>query len=81
MARQFYFDAWHYLLLRELTGSKDSRIAEARVRQLSFGCELRFIADGLLRSSEVFRGEGGELSDRALARRHDFERLGWQVVS
>jgi len=27
MARQFYFDAWHYLLLRELTGSKESRIA------------------------------------------------------
>ncbi len=27
MARQFYFDAWHYLLLRELAGSKDRRIA------------------------------------------------------
>ena len=60
---------------------KDSRIAEARVRELSFGCELRFIADGILRSTEVFRGERGELSDRATAKRRDFERLGWQVVS
>jgi len=34
MARQFYFDAWHYLLLRELTGSKDSRIAEIAVKGL-----------------------------------------------
>src|SRR5918993_2315715 len=28
MARQFYFDAWHYLLLRGLAGSNDPRIAE-----------------------------------------------------
>ena len=28
MARQFYFDAWHYLLLRTLRESKDSRMAE-----------------------------------------------------
>jgi ring-1,2-phenylacetyl-CoA epoxidase subunit PaaC len=34
MARQFYFDAWHYLLLRELTGSKDSRIAEIAAKGL-----------------------------------------------
>jgi ring-1,2-phenylacetyl-CoA epoxidase subunit PaaC len=34
MARQFYFDAWHYLLLRELTGSKDSCIAEIAAKGL-----------------------------------------------
>jgi ring-1,2-phenylacetyl-CoA epoxidase subunit PaaC len=34
MARQFYFDAWHYLLLRELAGSKDSRIAEIAAKGL-----------------------------------------------
>jgi ring-1,2-phenylacetyl-CoA epoxidase subunit PaaC len=34
MARQFYFDAWHYLLLRELTSSKDPRIAEIAAKGL-----------------------------------------------
>jgi len=34
MARQFYFDAWHYLLLRELTGAKDPRIAEIAAKGL-----------------------------------------------
>lgn len=34
MARQFYFDAWHYLLLRELTGSKGARIAEIAAKGL-----------------------------------------------
>ena len=34
MARQFYFDAWHYLLLRELAGSKDPRIAEIAAKGL-----------------------------------------------
>ncbi len=34
MARQFYFDAWHYLLLRELIGSKDARVAEIAAKGL-----------------------------------------------
>ncbi|MFL5028176.1 MAG: 1,2-phenylacetyl-CoA epoxidase subunit PaaC [Microvirga sp.] len=34
MARQFYFDAWQYLLLRELAGSKDPRIAEIAAKGL-----------------------------------------------
>jgi len=34
MARQFYFDAWHYLLLRGLTGSMDPRIAEIAAKGL-----------------------------------------------
>ena len=32
MARQFYFDAWHYLLLRELTQCKDARVAEVAAK-------------------------------------------------
>jgi ring-1,2-phenylacetyl-CoA epoxidase subunit PaaC len=34
MARQFYFDAWHYLLLRELVGSKHPRVAEIAAKGL-----------------------------------------------
>ena len=34
MARQFYFDAWHYLLLRELTNSADPRVAEIAAKSL-----------------------------------------------
>ena len=33
MARQFYFDAWHYLLLRDLW-LKDSRVAEIAAKGL-----------------------------------------------
>ena len=40
---------------------KESRIAEARVRELPFGCELRFIADGVLRWSQVFQEQRGEI--------------------
>lgn len=34
LARQFYFDAWHYFLLRELAGSADPRIAEIARKSL-----------------------------------------------
>ncbi|HXU54823.1 MAG TPA: 1,2-phenylacetyl-CoA epoxidase subunit PaaC, partial [Casimicrobiaceae bacterium] len=34
MARQFYFDAWHELLLRGLTASTDARIAEIATKAL-----------------------------------------------
>ena len=34
MARQFYFDAWHRLLLAELTRSRDARIAEIAAKAL-----------------------------------------------
>lgn len=34
MARQFYFDAWHYLQLQGLTGSKEGRIAEIAAKSL-----------------------------------------------
>ena len=59
---------------------KEARIAEVRVREMPFGCELRFIADGILRWSQVFRDERGEMSDRALEKRRQFERLGWRVA-
>ncbi len=39
MARQFYFDAWHELLLRGLTGSTDVRIAEIAAKALK---EVRY---------------------------------------
>ncbi|HEX2134718.1 MAG TPA: 1,2-phenylacetyl-CoA epoxidase subunit PaaC [Microvirga sp.] len=34
MARQFYFDAWHYLLLNALSGSPDGRIAEIAAKAM-----------------------------------------------
>ncbi len=62
MARQFYFDAWHYLLLRELTGSKDSRIAEIAAKA------LKEVTYHLERSREwVIRlGDGTEESHRRM---------------
>ncbi len=62
MARQFYFDAWHYLLLRELTGSKDARIAEIAAKA------LKEVTYHLERSQEwVLRlGDGTEESHRRM---------------
>jgi ring-1,2-phenylacetyl-CoA epoxidase subunit PaaC len=34
MARQFYFDAWHYLLLRELANSGEARVADIAAKSL-----------------------------------------------
>lgn len=34
LARQFYFDVWHYFLLQALTGSSDARIAEIAQKSL-----------------------------------------------
>jgi ring-1,2-phenylacetyl-CoA epoxidase subunit PaaC len=62
MARQFYFDAWHYLLLRELTGSKNARIAEIAAKG------LKEVTYHLERSQEwVLRlGDGTEESHRRM---------------
>jgi len=62
MARQFYFDAWHYLLLRELIGSKESRIAEIAAKA------LKEVTYHLERSQEwVLRlGDGTEESHRRM---------------
>ena len=59
---------------------KGERIAEASVRELPHGDELRFIADNVLRWSQVFRGDRRELTARANDKRQDFERLGWTAV-
>jgi ring-1,2-phenylacetyl-CoA epoxidase subunit PaaC len=62
MARQFYFDAWHYLLLRELTVSKEARIAEIAAKG------LKEVTYHLERSQEwVLRlGDGTEESHRRM---------------
>jgi len=62
MARQFYFDAWHYLLLRELTGSKDARIAEIAAKGLKeVTYHLERSRDWILRL-----GDGTEVSHRRM---------------
>jgi len=62
MARQFYFDAWHYLQLQGLTGSKESRIAEIAAKS------LKEVAYHLERSRDwVLRlGDGTEESHRRM---------------
>jgi len=57
-ARQFYFDAWHELLLRGLAGSRDPRVAEIAAKALK---EVMYHAE---RSADwVIRlGDGTELS-------------------
>jgi ring-1,2-phenylacetyl-CoA epoxidase subunit PaaC len=62
MARQFYFDAWHYLLLRELTSSKDPRIAEIAAKGLKeVTYHLERSRDWILRL-----GDGTEESHRRM---------------
>jgi ring-1,2-phenylacetyl-CoA epoxidase subunit PaaC len=62
MARQFYFDAWHYLLLRELTSSKDPRIAEIAAKGLKeVSYHLERSRDWILRL-----GDGTEESRRRM---------------
>jgi ring-1,2-phenylacetyl-CoA epoxidase subunit PaaC len=62
MARQFYFDAWHSLVLRELAGSNDPRIAEIAAKAVK---EVTYHLD---RSREwVIRlGDGTEESHRRM---------------
>jgi ring-1,2-phenylacetyl-CoA epoxidase subunit PaaC len=62
MARQFYFDAWHELLLRGLTASADARIAEIAAKALKevrYHCERS--ADWVIRL-----GDGTEESHRRM---------------
>ena len=62
MARQFYFDAWHELLLRGLTASADARIAEIAAKALK---EVRYHIE---RSADwVIRlGDGTDESHRRM---------------
>ena len=58
LARQFYFDAWHFLLLQQLAGSTDARIAgiaEKSVKEV--GYHVRRSADLIVRL-----GDGTERS-------------------
>jgi ring-1,2-phenylacetyl-CoA epoxidase subunit PaaC len=62
MARQFYFDAWHYFLLQELTKSTDKRIAEIAekaVKEVTY--HLRRSGDLVVRL-----GDGTEESHRRM---------------
>lgn len=62
MARQFLFDAWHYLLLRELHRSTDTRIAEIADKA------VKEVAYHLERSGDwvVRLGDGTEESHRRM---------------
>ena len=62
MARQFYFDAWHYLLLRELTQCKDARVAEIAAKA------LKEVTYHLRRSSDwvTILGDGTDESHRRI---------------
>lgn len=68
MGRQFLFDAWHYLLLRELQGSKDPRVAEIAAKS------LKEVTYHLERSGDwVIRlGDGTEESRRRMQKAIDF---------
>jgi ring-1,2-phenylacetyl-CoA epoxidase subunit PaaC len=62
MARQFYFDTWHYFLLQELVKSADARIAEIA------GKAVTEVAYHLRRSGDlvVRLGDGTEESRRRM---------------
>lgn len=62
VARQFYFDAWHYFLLEKLSASSDPRIAEIAVKS------LKEVSYHLRRSGDlvVRLGDGTEHSKRLM---------------
>ncbi|HEX6012706.1 MAG TPA: 1,2-phenylacetyl-CoA epoxidase subunit PaaC [Geminicoccaceae bacterium] len=67
MARQFFFDAWHYLLLRELEKSRDPRVAEIAQKA------IKEVAYHLERSRDwvVRLGDGTEESHRRMQKAVD----------
>jgi ring-1,2-phenylacetyl-CoA epoxidase subunit PaaC len=67
MARQFYFDTWHYFLLQELMKSSDTRVAEIA------GKAVTEVTYHLRRSGDlvVRLGDGTEASHRRLQRAVD----------
>lgn len=62
IARQFYFDSWHHLLLEELSGSSDSQVAAIAAKALK---EVQY---HLRRSSDwiVRLGDGTEESHQRI---------------
>ena len=67
MARQFYFDAWHRLLLQELTASSESALADIAAKA------LKEVSYHLLRSRDwVIRlGDGSDESHARMQRAID----------
>ncbi len=67
LTRQFFFDAWHYLLLRGLQGSPDGRIAEIADKS------VKEVAYHLERSRDwmVRLGDGTEESHRRVQKAVD----------
>ncbi len=69
LARQFYFDAWHYLLLQRLAGSTDERIAaiaEKSLKEVSYhlrrsGDLIVRLGDGTAQSREMMQNALNEL--------------------
>lgn len=60
---------------------KGTRTAEARVRQHPHGQELRFLVNGELLWSEVFKpGRGVALGEVAEVKRAEFEARRWRRV-
>ena len=62
LARQFYFDSWHYLMLQRLTASSDARVAETAeksIKEVSY--HLRRSGDLMVRL-----GDGTEQSHRMM---------------
>ena len=61
---------------------KGRRIAEAHVRDVPHGAELRFTVNGALVWSKVFRGAQAEreLQTMADAKLTEFERLEWSAA-
>jgi ring-1,2-phenylacetyl-CoA epoxidase subunit PaaC len=62
MARQFFFDTWHYILMRELLASSDRRIAEIAEKS------LKEVTYHLRRSGDlvVRLGDGTDTSHRKM---------------
>jgi ring-1,2-phenylacetyl-CoA epoxidase subunit PaaC len=67
MARQFFFDAWHELLLKELIHSRDPRIADIAAKALK---EVRYHLDRS-RLWVVTLGDGTEESHERMQRAVD----------
>jgi len=60
LVRQFYFDLWHYFLLKELTQSSDARIADIALKS------IKEVTYHVRRSGDLIvrLGDGTELSHR-----------------
>src|SRR5258706_8658948 len=62
MARQFYFDLWHRLLLGALTGSRDARIAEIPAKALKeVTYHVKPTADWVIRLGDGTRESPGRV--------------------